>query len=266
MRAYTENVTSPATIAYNPMLAVFLLRSLSRLSRASGQVLKIEGRRAGPRRPAAALLRSRKITLTDVLNRIENNSTSPSSGRGSAHPSGREGTRSRRIYHTSSAAAGSKQRSSFRERRVSSSSPAPSCRRSRAPRSAPPPSPGLSDIRSTRSSAGAAHLPDLLRDLLGRCPKGTCSGARFGRVRHSVTARAGLANSALPVYLVQRPRLSLRLHGCPYLPGSTSSLPAHCCATRCTRPASPLRSAAEAAMWLRRRMAPRPADEATGRQ
>ncbi len=74
-RAYTENVTGlSAMIAYNLMLAVFPFALLVLF--VFGQVLKIEGVEAGVLADLQRLFPSvEQDTLTDVLNRIENNST-----------------------------------------------------------------------------------------------------------------------------------------------------------------------------------------------
>ena len=74
-RAYTENVTGfSAMVAYNLMLAVFPFALLVLF--VFGQVLKIEGVETSVLSDLQRLFPSvEQDTLTDVLNRIENNST-----------------------------------------------------------------------------------------------------------------------------------------------------------------------------------------------
>ena len=213
-RAYRENVTGlSAMVAYNLMLAVFPFALLVLF--VFGQVLKIKGVETGVLDDLQRLFpNTEQGTLTDVLNRIEDNSTTIGIAAflGSlwigASFWGAMDTAFCRIYHVECRGWVEQKRFSFTmlASSCSSSPPASSCRRSRRRSSRAPtgcPSASPTSRRSTPPAArrrAARHLRDLLRDLLGG-PKGHMPWRAVWPGAAFVTVTAGVANWAFPFYL-----------------------------------------------------------------
>ena len=165
-RAYRENVTGlSAMVAYNLMLAVFPFALLVLF--VFGQVLKIGGVETSVLDDLQRLFPNvEQHTLTDVLDRIEDNSTTIGIAAflGSlwigASFWGAMDTAFCRIYHVECRGWVEQKRFSFAmlASSCSSSPPASSCRRSRAPSSPAPtgcPSASPTSRRSTRRCCSA---------------------------------------------------------------------------------------------------------------